>query len=97
LVTSRIGFFRANKEKSNLIGWRKTMTASSPNHIHFLLLGAKKILQKYFKEVAVKNQKCLFCKVETPTKWLPFESQILQIFPKTHSNLFLFLHMKNQT
>ncbi len=34
-------FVRANKEKSNLIGWRQTLTTSPPNHIRFLLVRAK--------------------------------------------------------
>ncbi len=32
---------RANREKSNLIGWRETLTTSAPNHILFLLVRAK--------------------------------------------------------
>ncbi len=36
-------FVRANREKSNLIGWRQTLTTSPPNHIRFLLVRAKKI------------------------------------------------------
>ncbi len=39
-------FVRANREKSNLIGWRQTLTTSPtspPNHIRFLLARAKKI------------------------------------------------------
>ena len=36
-------FVRANREKSNLIGWRQTLTTSPPNHICFLLVRAKKI------------------------------------------------------
>ena len=36
-------FVRANGEnKSNLIGWRQTLTSSPPNHIHLLLIRAKK-------------------------------------------------------
>jgi hypothetical protein len=30
------------KPKSNLIGWRQTLTTSPANHIHFLLIRAKK-------------------------------------------------------
>ncbi len=36
-------FVCANREKSNLIGWRQTLTTSPPNHIRFLLVRAKKI------------------------------------------------------
>ena len=36
-------FVRAHREKSNLIGWRQTLTPSPPNHIRFLLVRAKKI------------------------------------------------------
>ena len=36
-------FVRANREKSNLIGWRQTLTTSPPNHIRFLLVHAKEI------------------------------------------------------
>ena len=36
-------FVHANREKSNLIGWRQTLTTSPPNHICFLLVRAKKI------------------------------------------------------
>ena len=36
-------FVRANREKSNLMGWRQTLTTSPPNHIRFLLVRAKKI------------------------------------------------------
>ncbi len=36
-------FFRANREKSNLIGWRQTLTTSPANHIRLLLVRAKKI------------------------------------------------------
>ena len=32
-----------NREKSNLIGWRQTLTTSPPNHIRFLLVRATKI------------------------------------------------------
>ncbi len=35
-------FVRANREKSNLIGWRQTLTTSPANHIRFLLVRAKK-------------------------------------------------------
>ena len=35
-------FVRANKEKSNLIGWRQTLTTSQANHIRFLLVRANK-------------------------------------------------------
>ena len=35
-------FVRANKEKSNLIGWRQTLTSSPANHIRFLLIRANK-------------------------------------------------------
>ena len=34
-------FVRANKEKSNLIGWRQTLTTSPANHIRFLLVRVK--------------------------------------------------------
>ena len=34
---------RANREKSNLIGWRQTLMTSPPSHIHFLLARAKNI------------------------------------------------------
>ena len=34
-------FVRANREKSNLIGWRQTLTTSPANHIRFLLIRAK--------------------------------------------------------
>ena len=36
-------FVRANREKSNLIGWRQTLTTTPPNHIRLLLFHAKKI------------------------------------------------------
>ena len=36
-------FVRANREKSNLIGWRQTLT--TPIHIRFLLVRAKRIAQ----------------------------------------------------
>jgi hypothetical protein len=35
-------FFRANREKRNLIGWRHALTSSPTNHIHLLLVRAKK-------------------------------------------------------
>ncbi len=35
-------FVRANREKSNLIGWRQTRTTSPTNQIHFLLVRANK-------------------------------------------------------
>ena len=35
-------FVRANRERSNLIGWRQTLTTSPANHIRFLLVRAKK-------------------------------------------------------
>ena len=35
-------FVRASREKSNLIGWRQTLTTSPANHIRFLLVRAKK-------------------------------------------------------
>ena len=35
-------FVRANREKSNLIGWRQTLTTSPANHIRFLLIRANK-------------------------------------------------------
>ncbi len=35
-------FVRANREKSNLIGWRQTLTSSLANHIRFLLVRANK-------------------------------------------------------
>ena len=35
-------FVRANREKSNLIGWRQTLTSSSANHIRFLHVRANK-------------------------------------------------------
>ncbi len=35
-------FVRANREKSNLIGWRQTLTSSPANHIRFLLVRANK-------------------------------------------------------
>jgi hypothetical protein len=35
-------FVRANREKSNLIGWRQTLTTSPANHVHFLLVCAKR-------------------------------------------------------
>ena len=35
-------FVRANREKSNLIGWRQTLTTSPANHIRFLLVRANK-------------------------------------------------------
>ena len=38
-------FVRANREKSNLIGWRQTLTSSPTNHIRVLLVRAKKIAQ----------------------------------------------------
>jgi hypothetical protein len=37
------GFVRANREKSNLIGWRQTLTTSPFNHICFSLVRAKNI------------------------------------------------------
>ncbi len=33
---------RENREKSNLIGMRQTLTTSPPNHIRFLLVRAQK-------------------------------------------------------
>ncbi len=36
-------FVRANRENSNLIGWRQTLTTSPANHIRFLLVRAKEI------------------------------------------------------
>ena len=39
---SQAGFVRANREKSNLVTWRQTLTTSPPNHIRFLLVRAKK-------------------------------------------------------
>jgi hypothetical protein len=33
----------ANREKSNLIGWRQILTPSPPNHIHFLLVRTNKL------------------------------------------------------
>jgi hypothetical protein len=36
-------FVRANREKSNWIGWRQTLTTSPLNRIYFLLLRVKKI------------------------------------------------------
>ena len=35
-------FVRANREKSNLIGWRQTLTTSPANHMHVLLVRANK-------------------------------------------------------
>jgi hypothetical protein len=35
--------FAQTEKKSNLIGWRETLTSSPPNHIHFLLVRAKNI------------------------------------------------------
>ncbi len=35
-------FVRAIREKSNLIGWRQTLTTSPANHIRFLLVRANK-------------------------------------------------------
>ena len=35
-------FVRANREKSNLIGWRQTLTSSPANHIRFLHVRANK-------------------------------------------------------
>ena len=35
-------FVRANREKSNLIGWRQTLTTLPTNHIRFLLVRANK-------------------------------------------------------
>ncbi len=35
-------FVRANGERSNLIGWRQTLTTSPANHIRFLLVRANK-------------------------------------------------------
>ena len=35
-------FVRANRGKSNLIGWRQTLTTSPANHIRFLLVRANK-------------------------------------------------------
>ncbi len=35
-------FVRANRERSNLIGWRQTLTTSPANHIRFLLVRANK-------------------------------------------------------
>ena len=35
-------FVRANREKSNLVGWRQTLTTSPANHIRFLLVRANK-------------------------------------------------------
>ncbi len=39
-------FVRANREKSNLIGWRQTLTTSPPNHIvRFFLVPREKYRQ----------------------------------------------------
>ena len=35
-------FVRANRKRSNLIGWRQTLTTSPANHIRFLLVRANK-------------------------------------------------------
>ena len=35
-------FVRANRKRSNLIGWRQTLTTSPVNHIRFLLVRANK-------------------------------------------------------
>ena len=35
-------FVRANREKSNLSGWRRKLTTSPANHIRFLLVRANK-------------------------------------------------------
>jgi hypothetical protein len=37
---------RTQKELSSLIGGRSTLTSSPPNHIHFLLVRAKKIAKR---------------------------------------------------
>jgi hypothetical protein len=37
------GFVNASREKSNLIGWRQTLTTSSPNHILLLACSREKI------------------------------------------------------
>jgi hypothetical protein len=37
-----IQIFRANSEKSNLIGWRQSLITSPTNHIRVLLVRAKK-------------------------------------------------------
>ncbi len=34
-------FVRANRERSNLIGWRQTLTTSPANHVRFLLVRLK--------------------------------------------------------
>jgi hypothetical protein len=37
---------RANREKGDLIGWRRTMTTLAANHIQFLLVRAKKVARR---------------------------------------------------
>jgi hypothetical protein len=36
---------RANRKKSDLIGWRQTLTTSPTNHIHVFLVRAKKVAE----------------------------------------------------
>ena len=57
-------FVRANREKSNLIGWRHTLTTSPANHIRFLLVRANKFA-KWKTDVKV-----LFHSSQKPTRKL---------------------------
>jgi hypothetical protein len=42
------------QRKSNLIGWRETLTTSPPNHIHFYLVRAKKRTPSGKRALSVK-------------------------------------------
>ncbi len=49
-------FVRANRERSNLIGWRQTLTSSPANHVRFLLVRANKFAKWKTGLTPAKNQ-----------------------------------------
>jgi hypothetical protein len=51
--------FRANREKSNLIGWRQTPTTSPANHIRFLLVRANIVVNGLKAKLKDKTSTCL--------------------------------------
>ncbi len=55
-------FVRANREKSNLIGWRQTLASSSANHIRFLLVRANKFAKWKigFIRRRFSSRRCIF-------------------------------------
>ena len=59
------GFVRENREKSNLIGWRQTLTSSPPNHIRFLLVRANKFAE--WKTGLRKDGICCCCQLANHT------------------------------